>query len=128
MSHFSLIKTQFQDLHLVKKALKDLNYRYSDGENLKIFGFDHQQTGVDLAIHLEQGYDIGLKKNQKTNQFDIVADWYGVKIKKEAFMQSLMQRYAYHKVLAEAEKQGFTISETHQETDGSIRMVLRQWQ
>jgi Protein of unknown function (DUF1257) len=127
MSHFSRIKTRLQDLDIIQKALADLHFSVQIGTNLPIRGYNGQMYHADLTIQLTNGYDIGLKKNPKTDNYDVVADWYGIKQKPEEFMNQLQQRYAYHKVVLEAERRGLLISEDTKLTDGSIRLVVRQW-
>lgn len=127
MSHFSKIKTQLTDIEMVKKALEDLGFSYTHNPDLHILGYANKQQQVDLSIRVGDGYEVGLKKNPVTEAYDIVADWYGVKMNPDYFINKLKQRYAYHKVLHEAEDRGLIVSENTQTKDGSLRLTLRQW-
>ena len=44
-----------------------------------------------------------------------------------AIMQPVQQRYAYHKVVAETEKAGFSLVEEQVGKDNVIRMTVRRW-
>jgi hypothetical protein len=61
----------------------------------------------------------------------VVADWWGVEmrtgISQVKFVNDLNQRYAYHKVLAEVRKRGFSVAEDETLEDHSIRLVVRKW-
>ncbi len=128
MSHFTMIKTQFRDLVILKKAIKDLNYTFTDEKNLTILGYQHKEEAVDLAIHLKDGYDVGFKMNRQTENYDVVADWYGVSIDSDKFVNQLKQRYAYHNVVHQVEQHGLLIGETTHLDDGTIKLVVRKWE
>ncbi|OQY29852.1 MAG: hypothetical protein B6244_02515 [Candidatus Cloacimonetes bacterium 4572_55] len=127
MSHFSKIKTKLKDLTIIKKTLTDLKYSYTEGQNLQIDGYGSRTLGVDLAVRIGSGYEVGLKWNEAAGSYDLIADWYGVRTKPEKLMQNIMQRYAYHKVSSEIQKQGLMISEESRLKDGSLKLVVRQW-
>lgn len=128
MSHFSTIKTQFREVTTLRKAIKDLNFSLTEGDDIQILGYAHRTQRVDMAVSFPDGYDIGLSMNEQTGAYDIIADWYGVKTHPQDFLDKLTQRYAYHRVLEEAERQGLTISEDERLKDGSIRLVVRKWE
>ncbi len=127
MSHFSKLETQFKDLTLVQKAVNDLNCTCQIGENMALYGYSQNKKQVDALIRFASGYDIGLKKNIKTESYDIVADWYGVKTDSKMFINQLKQRYAYYTIYQAAEQQGLIISDDVCQEDGSIKLIVRQW-
>ena len=127
MSHFTMLKTQFRDLVILKKAINDLKFTFTEEKNLTILGYHHKQEAVDLAIHLKDGYDVGFKLNQQTDNYDVVADWYGVTVDPDTFVNQLKQQYAYHNVLHQVEQQGLLVGETTRMDDGSIKLVVRKW-
>jgi len=123
MSHISHIKTNILEKEYLLLALKDLGYKYQEGD-LNISGFGGQKTSVDIKISLFMSGDIGLRKSG--NCYEIVADWWSVRgVTQKEFTDRLMQRYAYHTARAKLEAQGFTLVEEEQEK-GQIRMVLRR--
>jgi hypothetical protein len=124
MSHFSRIKTQMVDPKFVIMALKDLGFRYEEGQQ-EVRGFSGQKSQVDIRVSLPLSYDIGLRKG--SSGYEIVADWFGVRgINQQDFTQKLNQRYAYHATRAKLEEQGFQMVEEKQEETGQIRLVLRR--
>lgn len=123
MSHISRIKTQIVEKELLLKALADLGYPVEEGE-LKLNGFNVAGLPVEIKIPLRFSYPIGFRRNGET--YEIVADWWGVRgIQREAFVNQVLQRYAYHAARAKLEAQGFDLIEEIQEK-GEIRLVLRR--
>lgn len=124
MSHFSRIQTQIIDKRLLLQALKDLGYRYEEGE-LQLPGFAAQQTPVEIRIQLPLSYDIGFRKVGDT--YEAVADWSGVRgIQSTDFINQVSQRYAYHATKEKLELQGFTLVEEQVQDTGQIRLLLRR--
>lgn len=124
MSHFSRIKTQMVDPKFIFMALKDLGFRYEEGQQ-EVRGFGGQKSQVDIRVSLPLSYDVGLRKSG--SGYEIVADWFGVRgINQQDFTQKLNQRYAYHATRAKLEEQGFQMVEEKQEETGQIRLVLRR--
>ena len=75
-------------------------------------------------------YNIGFRKASQGN-YDMVADWWGVEmrtgISQSKFVNDLNQRYAYHKVLSEVRKRGFSVAENETLQDNTIHLVVRKW-
>ena len=111
----------------IKKSLKDLNCSFAEGEVL-VKGHGGRTTKADLKIAVSQGYDIGLRKNA-AGEIEIVADWYGVRIHRDEFLQKLTQRYGYHKIVDEVKKKGFAITNETVTENNEIKLtvVRRQW-
>ena len=121
MSHFSKIKTSFVEEKYILSALKDLDYEYETGKH-KLKGFN-QTTEVEILVRIRLSYDIGLKK--VGDEYQLIADWFGVREKKDAFINQLSQRYAYHATKDKLSQQGFDLIEETNENN-EIRMVLRR--
>lgn|SRR5574341_1757021 len=123
MSHFTRVRTQLRDIETVRRALADLGYDVTDGA---VRGHGGQQTEADLVIKMDNGYDIGFRLEEGT--VSLVADFWGLRIRREAFLQKVAQKYAYLTVLDQAGQQGWqTVTEEVQQ-DGSIRLVMQRWQ
>ncbi|WP_287588517.1 DUF1257 domain-containing protein [Candidatus Borrarchaeum sp.] len=127
MSHFTTIKTKLTDMDAIKKSLKDLNYNFIEGEVLTR-GYGGRKTQAELKITTSRGYDIGLRKSA-TGEIEIVADWYGIKINRNEFLQKLTQRYSYHKIIAEVKKKGYSVTNETLTENNEIKLtvVRRQW-
>lgn len=119
MSHFTKIRVEIRDEDCLLKALEDLGYEYC--KNADIRGFGGQRMKVDIALPQEDGYDIGFLR--KGEEFEMVADLWGLKVDEGEFLQRVKQRYAYQVVLKQAKTQGFTVVEEEEAEDGTIRLV-----
>ena len=132
MSHFTTVETKINDLVALKRALKDLNFAFTEaeaGQFVQVQGYQGQKTEADLVIHASKTYDIGVQVTEKGVQF--VADWWGVEttrgVAEKDFIQQVKQRYAYHKVMAEIKKRGYTLTEEEQTDENQIRIRVRAW-
>lgn len=126
MSHFSQIKTQIRDLNSLQAALDDLGIAWKSGPQA-VRGYRGQTHTAEIVIEQNNGYDIGFSQNQ--DQYELVADlqYWQQPLSLEGFLKQVTQRYAYHTVLKETNKQGFQLTEQQQNQDGSIRLVLQRW-
>jgi hypothetical protein len=126
MSHFSQIKTQIRNLSALEAALTDLGVDYRSG-NCTVSGYQGQSTTAQVTIAQANGYDIGFSWNGQ--EYALVADlqYWQQPLTVEGFLRQVSQRYAYHTVIREGQKQGFTLAEQKQQADGSIQLVLQRW-
>jgi hypothetical protein len=74
---------------------------------------------------MDGDYDIGFQKVGDT--ITLVADFWGLRIDREAFLQQVTQRYAYITVLDQAQAQGFQVVTQETQQDGSLRLVMQRW-
>jgi hypothetical protein len=132
MSHFTSVKTEIHDIVCLKKALKDLNFQFTEAtaeEKIFVKGYLGQKTKADMAIHISKTYDIGVKVGQKGIEF--VADWWGVEISRglteKEFIKIVTQKYAYHKVKEVVQKKGYTLAEEKVEEDNTIHIKVKQY-
>src|SRR5262249_7503737 len=70
--------------------------------------------------------DIGFKLQDDRCYGAIISD-YDRHRHNEAWMDKLTQRYAYHATIDTLPSQGFELSETTSEQDGTIRLVLNAY-
>lgn len=128
MSHFTRVKTQITDVEVLKRALSDLKYPYA--ENTLVRGYQGKKEQAELVVRPGGDYDIGFVKGQDGN-FQIVADWWGVHkdngLKEQAFLNPVMQRYAYHTVVEQVAKQGFSVVQESVGTDNTVKLTVRRW-
>ncbi|MEL6224546.1 MAG: DUF1257 domain-containing protein [Cyanobacteria bacterium J06627_8] len=126
MSHFSQIKTQIRNLDALKVALTNNGVEWLEGP-AQVRGYRGQTHKADVAIQQENGYDIGFSWNG--NEYELVADlqYWNQPLSVQGFLNKVTQSYAYQTVLTTTEKQGFQVSETEKNADGSIRLVLQRW-
>lgn len=126
MSHFSQIKTQIRELEPLKAALTDLGVSWEEGARA-IRGYQGQTHDAQVSISQENGYDVGFSWNGQA--YELVADlqYWQQSLSVQGFLNQVSQRYAYHTVMAETQRQGFQLSEEQRAEDGSIRLVLQRW-
>ncbi len=131
MSHFTTVQTKIKDLVALKAALKDLGYSFTEAEQgVEVRGYLGQKELAEMSIHASKTYDVGVKKT--VDGYELVADWWGVEttrgVTQEAFVKAVTQRYAYHKVLSEVARRGYTIETDEVSTDQTISITVRKWQ
>jgi len=132
VSHFTAVKTKIKDLACLVRALKDLNYEFTEATEeqlVHVRGYQGQTTDALLSIHASKTYDIGVK--QTAEGFEFVADWWGVEttrgVGEEEFIKKVTQRYSYHKVMDEIKKRGFTIESEETNEEEQIQVRVRTW-
>ena len=129
MSHFTRVKTQITDVEVLKRALADLKHPYV--ENTIVRGYQGKNEQAELVVQPGGAYDIGFTRAGADGAFHVVADWWGVereaKLREKAFLEPVMQRYAYHKVVAEMAKQGFSVVQETVAADQTVKLTVRRW-
>ncbi len=123
MSKFVKVQTQLRDLALIKRSLDDLRLTYTEDAE-----YHHIYSGrrEDVPLLVESGrLKFGLRKGED-DAYEVVADDM-ILAKIRVAMQEVQQRYAYHKVLDETEKAGFSLVEESVGQDQVIRMTVRRW-
>ncbi len=132
MSHFTKCALKMTNLAAIKKALADLQLKYTEAtENQTATVRGYRGDSLQAAISIDMGrYDIGVVANPE-GTYDLTADWWGVETTKgdseEEFQHQLSQRYQYHNVKQACEEKGYSVEEELNEEDGSIRLVVRKW-
>ena len=123
MSHISVMKIAFADKDLLKKALADMGYEITEGEDLHISD-GAKSVKVDFLVKVPYTEAIGFRKGK--NGWHLTADWFRVNLDRKVFENRLKQQYAYLSVKQSFESQGFTISEETRDGSERIHIVLRR--
>jgi phosphoribosylformylglycinamidine (FGAM) synthase PurS component len=121
MSHFTHIKTRFQNLDYLKKALNRLNISYKEKvEN------PHSEV-INLTIPQSNGYDIEFAWNG--DQYELIIDmsFWQQSSPIESFIDKIAQTYAGEVIINESQKTGFQAIKYQQNLDGSNTLVLERW-
>lgn len=132
MSHFTKCALKMTNLAAIKKALADLQLKFTEAnENQSATVRGYRGDSLQAAISIDMGrYDIGVVANAE-GTYDLTADWWGVEttkgVSEEEFQHQLSQRYQYHNVKQACEEKGYSVEEELNEEDGSIRLVVRKW-
>ena len=126
MSHFTKIKTKLYNLDTLKKSLSDLSLEWSSNE-IEVRGYQGQKHSAELVIKQENNHDIGFKWNGK--EYELVTDlmFWSQPYSVDKFLNQVNQRYAYNSILQVSEKEGFNFTESENNQDGSVRLVLRRF-
>jgi hypothetical protein len=124
MSHFTHIKTRFQNLFYLEKALSKLNINYEKQRKL-IDGSKSYQT--NLVIPQSNGYDLEFVWNEQ--EYQLIADlaFWKQSSSVETFLEKISQQYAGQVIIGESQKIGFQPVKYQQNNDGSQTLVLERW-
>lgn len=123
MSHFTRVRTQLRDMDTVRRALEDLGFEVEDGTAVR--GYMGQREQADLVVQTGSDYNLGFRREGQN--ILLVADFWGLRMDREAFLNRVTQRYAYLTVLEQAGTQGWQSVEEEVQEDGSIRLVMQRW-
>lgn len=119
MSHFTHMKTSFQSLFYLEKALN----------RLKILHFKGSVTSnlSNIIIPQSNGSDVQFCWNGK--KYDLVVDlsFWEQPYTVESFIAKISQQYASEVVISESKKIGFQPVNYHKNSDGSNTLVLERW-
>ena len=130
MSHFTKVQTKINDLVSLKRALDELGWKYThNAEGVTVRGYRGQTTKAELCIDMGK-YDIGVVKTED-GSYELTADWWGVEttkgLKEEEVVKELNSKYAYQRVIAAVEEQGYTIDTNQVQADGSVKLNVSKW-
>jgi len=132
MSHFTKCALKMTNLAAIKKALADLNHKFTEaqqGQTVNVRGYRGDKLQAAMSIDMGR-YDIGVVAEQD-GTYSVIADWWGVEttkgVSEEEFRNQLAQKYQYHNVKQACEDKGYSVEEEVNEEDGSIRLVVRKW-
>jgi hypothetical protein len=121
MSHFTNMKTRFQNLFYLEKSLNRLNIEHKR----QLVNSENSMT--NLVIAQPNGYDIQFCWNG--NEYDLVVDmsYWSQPYPVESFIDKIAQQYAGEVIIGESQKIGFEPIKYHQNKDGSNTLVLERW-
>ena len=122
MSHFTHMKTHFQNLFYLEKALNRLNIVHKQ----EIIN-DSNLFNTNLVIPQSNNYDIKFCYNGQ--EYELIADisYWEQPYPVESFIDKIAQQYAGEVVIGESQKIGFQPVKYQQNSDGSNTLVLERW-
>lgn len=124
MSHFTHIKTRFQNLFYLEKALNRLNINFKEqekvAENSKI-------NTVNVIIPQLNGYDIEFSWNGQEYEMVVDMSFWEQSSPIESFIDKIAQQYAGEVIIGESQKIGFQPIKYNQNVDGSNTLILERW-
>ena len=126
MSHFTSMKTRFQNLFYLEKALNKLEINYDRQKksisNLKSSGYD-----TNLVIPQQNGYNVEFCWNGQEYELLVDMSYWKQAYPIEVFLDKIAQQYAGEVIIGESKKLGFQPIKYRQNNDGSNTLVLERW-
>ena len=122
MSHFTHIKTRFQNLFYLEKALTKLNISYEQ-QTIK----NSESDNVNLVISQSNGYNIEFCWNSQEYELVVDMSFWEQPYPIENFMDKIAQQYAGEVIIGESQKIGFQPIKYQQNADGSNTLILERW-
>jgi len=126
MSHFTHMKTRFQNLFYLEKALNRLNIVHKEQEKT-ISNSDSKFSNINLVIPQSNGYDIEFAWNGKEYELVVDMSFWEQAYPIESFIDKIAQQYAGEVIIGESQKIGFQPIKYQQNADGSNTLVLERW-
>lgn len=124
MSHFTHMKTRFQNLFYLEKALNRLNIYYKHQESS---GSNSASLQTNLVIPQPNGYDTEFSWNGQEYEFVVDISFWEQASPIETFIDRIAQQYASEVVIGESQKIGFQPVKYQQNSDGSNTLILERW-
>lgn len=121
MSHFTYMKTRFQNLFYLKRALNKLNIIYEQKY------LQNSTSTVNLVIPQSNGYDIEFSWNGQEYNLVIDMSFWEQAYSVENFIDKITQQYAGEVIVGESKKIGFQPIKYQQNSDGSNTLILERW-
>lgn len=126
MSHFTHMKTRFQNLFYLEKALNRLNIVYKQQENT-ITTSNPENNSLNLVIPQSNGYDIQFDWNGQEYELVVDMSFWEQPYPIESFVDKVAQQYAGEVIIGESQKTGFQPIKYQQNADGSNTLILERW-
>ena len=124
MSHFTHMKTRFQNLFYLEKALNRLNISYTEKEQTVDTS---ESSNVNLVIPQSNGYDIEFAWNGEEYELVVDMSFWKQPYPVESFIDKVSQQYAGEVIIGESQKIGFQPIKYQENTDGSNTLILERW-
>jgi Protein of unknown function (DUF1257) len=126
MSHFTHMKTRFQNLFYLEKALNRLNIIYKKTEK-DVNNLNSESYNVNLVIPQSNHYDIEFSWNGKEYELVVDMSFWEQSSPIESFVDKVAQQYAGEVIIGESQKTGFQPIKYQPNADGSNTLVLERW-
>lgn len=119
MSHFTYMKTSFQNLFYLEKALNKLNIVYTQQKEAT--------NNLNLVISQSNGYDIKFEWNEQ--EYELIADmsFWEQPYPVESFIEKVAQQYAGELIIGESQKIGFQVISFAPNADRPNTLILERW-
>jgi hypothetical protein len=122
MSHFTHMKTRFQNLFYLEKALNRLNIVHEEQKTNNL-----ESSNKNLIIPQSNGYDIEFAWNGQEYELIVDMSYWEQPYPIESFIDKIAQQYAGEVIIGESQKTGFQPIKYQQNADGSNTLILERW-
>lgn len=126
MSHFTTMKTRFQNLFYLEKALTRLNINHNK-EKTSRSNSNTELNKINLIIPQKNGYDIEFCWNGQEYELVVDMSYWIQDYPIETFIDKIAQQYASEVIVNESKKLGFNAIKYQQNQDGSNTVILERW-
>ena len=126
MSHFTNLKTRFQNLFYLEKALNRLAISYQLSKKAKLTDADKLYR-TNIIIPQQNGYPIEFSWNGQEYELVVDMSFWDQPYPIETFIDKIAQEYAGEIIIGESRKIGFQPIKYEQNKDGSNTLVLERW-
>lgn len=126
MSHFTSMKTRFQNLFYLEKALNKIEIVHERQKNL-VSSSDSGAYNINLIIPQQNGYNIEFCWNGQEYELVVDMSYWKQDYPIEIFIDKIAQQYAGEVIIGESKKLGFQPVTYKQNNDGSNTLVLERW-
>ena len=126
MSHFTHMKTRFQNLFYLEKALNRLNIVHKQ-QKKHITNSTSKSYNINLLIPQSNGYDIEFSWNGQEYELVVDMSFWEQPYPVESFIDKIAQQYAGEVIIGESQKIGFQPIKYQQNIDGSNTLILERW-
>jgi hypothetical protein len=117
------MKTRFQNLFYLEKALNRLNILYNQEEK----SINSESYNINLVIPQSNGYDIEFAWNGQEYELVVDMSFWEQPYPIESFVDKIAQQYAGEVIIGESQKIGFQPIKYQQNNDGSNTLILERW-
>ena len=121
MSHFTTMKTSFQNLAYLEAALNKLEINHQKQV------LESNSNVSNLVINQSNGYDIEFAWNGTEYELVVDMSFWEQSCPVESFIDKVSQQYAGEVIVGESQKLGFQPIKYQQNHDGSNTVVLERW-
>jgi Protein of unknown function (DUF1257) len=126
MSHFIRMKTKFQHLFYLEKALNRLNIQYTEKKtNLK--SLNSNSSPKNLLISQSNGYNIEFNWADQAYEMIVDISFWEQASPIQNFIDKISQEYTKEALIGENQKSGFKPTYGKTTENGSKVIVLDRW-
>jgi hypothetical protein len=115
------MKTRFQNLFYLEKALNKLNITYTSQHS------NSSLSQANLVIPQSNGYNIEFGWNGTEYELIVDLSYWNQPYPVESFIDKVAHNYANESVIGESQKIGFQVTNSQKNSDGSQTLVLERW-